>query len=368
MSLPEPSFIDRDPAAITAEMVAWYEAQTGKTLYPAQVERILIDLISYRESLLRIGIQEAAKQNLVQYARYPMLDYLGELVGVYRLDTRAAVTTLRVTLDAASETGTVIPKGTVVATTDGGVTFATDANLLIAAGATSGDIRATATVTGATANGYLVGAVNTMVPAIDGVGVVNVTASSGGADVESDERMRERIKEAPEGYTNAGSRGAYRFWAMTAHQDIVDVAVRSPVPGTVLLQPLTIDGSPSMAIIEAVHATCNAEAIRPLCDTVTVAAPARVDFHLTAQVTIYNWAEPETVRISVLEQLNTHVSGLRSKLGADIVRAQFVARINGVHGVYNTIVTEPAEDRVLDAASWANCLGISIGIAGAVDG
>lgn len=86
MSLPEPSFIDRDPVAITAELKAAWESTTGKTLYPGQVEALLIDLIAYRESLLRIGIQEAAKQNLVAYASAPMLDYLGELVGVYRID------------------------------------------------------------------------------------------------------------------------------------------------------------------------------------------------------------------------------------------------------------------------------------------
>lgn len=86
MSLPEPSFIDRDPVAITAELKAAWEASTGKTLYPGQVESLLIDLIAYRESLVRIGIQEAAKQNLVAYASAPMLDYLGELVGVYRID------------------------------------------------------------------------------------------------------------------------------------------------------------------------------------------------------------------------------------------------------------------------------------------
>ena len=34
MSLPEPNFIDRDPEAITAEIVAQYEGLTGKTLYP----------------------------------------------------------------------------------------------------------------------------------------------------------------------------------------------------------------------------------------------------------------------------------------------------------------------------------------------
>lgn len=86
MSLPEPSFIDRDPVAITSELKASWETTTGKTLYPGQVESLLIDLISYRETLLRIGIQEAAKQNLVAYASAPMLDYLGELVGVYRVD------------------------------------------------------------------------------------------------------------------------------------------------------------------------------------------------------------------------------------------------------------------------------------------
>ena len=48
MSLPEPSFIDRDPQAITAEIVAQYEQLTGKTLYPAQVERLLIDVIKGR--------------------------------------------------------------------------------------------------------------------------------------------------------------------------------------------------------------------------------------------------------------------------------------------------------------------------------
>ncbi|XLM22137.1 baseplate protein, partial [Chromobacterium piscinae] len=90
MTLPEPDFIPRDPAAITAEIIAQYEQISGKTLYPAQVERLLIDVIAYRETLVRIGIQEAAKQNLVAYARAPMLDYLGQLVGVTRLPAQPA--------------------------------------------------------------------------------------------------------------------------------------------------------------------------------------------------------------------------------------------------------------------------------------
>jgi hypothetical protein len=81
MAIAEPNFIDRDPAQITSEMIAQYEDASGKKLYPAQAERLLIDLFAYRENLVRIAIQEAAKQNLVAYSRAPMLDYLGELVG-----------------------------------------------------------------------------------------------------------------------------------------------------------------------------------------------------------------------------------------------------------------------------------------------
>lgn len=47
MALTEPDFIERDADKITTEMIAQYEAATGKTLYPAQAERLLIDLWAY---------------------------------------------------------------------------------------------------------------------------------------------------------------------------------------------------------------------------------------------------------------------------------------------------------------------------------
>lgn len=101
MALTEPDFIERDADKITAEMIAKYEADTGKTLYPAQAERLLIDLWAYREMLVRVAVQEAAKQNLVAFAREPMIDYLGELVGVYRLAAQPATTTLQFSVDEA---------------------------------------------------------------------------------------------------------------------------------------------------------------------------------------------------------------------------------------------------------------------------
>lgn len=85
-TLAKPNFIERDASKITAELVALYEQLSGKTLYPAQADRLFIDVIAYREMLIRTAIQEAGKQNLLAFANGVMLDYLGDFFGVVRLD------------------------------------------------------------------------------------------------------------------------------------------------------------------------------------------------------------------------------------------------------------------------------------------
>ena len=65
-NLPPPTFInDADglnPNLILADMVAAFQAAAGRTLQPAQVERLLINLYAYRESLVRNAIQYAGSR------------------------------------------------------------------------------------------------------------------------------------------------------------------------------------------------------------------------------------------------------------------------------------------------------------------
>lgn len=374
-TLPEPSFVERDPEKITRELVSLYESLAGKVLQPAQVERLMIDLLAYRENLLRIQINETAKQCLVEYATYPALDYLGELVGVPRLPAAAARTTLRFTLVAAQTFSVTVPAGTRVDTKDGKVTFATAADLVIPAGAAYGDVAAAATEAGTAGNGYLAGEVNALADAVAYVqGAANTTMTYGGADEESDERYRSRIKEAPERFSNAGSRGAYRFWAMTAHQDIVDAAVLSPSPGVVNIYPLTVNGNPSSDMLALVAATVNADRVRPLTDQVNVLSPTQLDFTIAASVTLYTWADAMTVEERIGEALDRYAAEQRSRLGMDIVNAQIVALINGVYGVYNTALTlrdgsnTVFIDKVLADNAWGNCTAITVTIAGYANG
>src|SRR5258707_14962560 len=104
---------------ILADMIAEFEAATGRTLLPGQIERLLINLYAYRESLVRNAIQFAGEQNLLAFARFPMIDYLGQLLGVVRLVAQPATTTLQFTLTGPLTVAFTIAADTLVGTSDG---------------------------------------------------------------------------------------------------------------------------------------------------------------------------------------------------------------------------------------------------------
>lgn len=368
MALPEPSFITRDPAAITAEMIAAYEASTGKTLQPAQVERLLIDLVAYRESLLRIGIQEAAKQNLVEYAIFPMLDYLGELVGVARLAAQPARCTVRFYLTAAQAFNVTVPAGTRVESKDSLQTFETEFSLTITAGQPYADVSAVCQAAGVAGNGYVAGEVNSLVDVVAYVNsAANTTTTSGGSDEESDDAMRVRIKLAPERFSNAGSRGSYIYHAKSAHSSIVDVAVQSPSPGVVAIYPLTSTGLPDQAVLDAVLALCSAEDVRPLTDDVQVFSPVAVDFAISVTIETYQWPDRETVESQVTAAIQAITLPAAGMLGRDVTTSSIIAAAT-VNGVYRVTVQSPVDDIIVPPEGFANCTGITVTMGASVNG
>ena len=157
--LPEPKFIETDQQAVLESCIREYEELTGRTLYPAQSERLLINLIAYREHLVRVGIQEAAKQNLVRYAQAPMLDMLGELVGVTRLSEEAAVCAVRFSVKAPLAANLTIPAGVKIYSHDGAYRFDTLEAVTLPAGDLFVDAAAQCSAGGAAANGILPGGV-----------------------------------------------------------------------------------------------------------------------------------------------------------------------------------------------------------------
>ncbi|EQZ13618.1 hypothetical protein G970_00798 [Escherichia coli UMEA 3341-1] len=367
MALTEPDFIELDADKITAEMIAKYEADTGKTLYPAQAERLLIDLWAYREMLVRVAVQEAAKLNLVAFSREPMIDYLGELVGVYRLPAQPATTTLQFSVDEALAIDVLIPAGTRVSASDS-VIFATDTDVVLKAGLQLVNAPATCTEPGTSGNGWQPAQVSQLLDEIDNIDllVTNLTASTGGSEQEDNDRLRERIRLAPESFTNAGSRGAYRFHAMGAHPSIVDVAVLSPVPGTVELYPLLSTGLPDSSILTLVESFCSDEKVRPLTDTVRAKTPVQVDYTIEARITIYRDQDAMSVKDNANSAIQNWVASRAATLGRDIVPSQIISALS-VSGVYQVELVTPAL-RVVAENEWANCTAITLNVTGVSDG
>ena len=239
-NLPEPNFIERNPEKIINEWIALYEEKSGKSLQPAQIERLMIDVGAYRESILRVAIQETAKQNLLSYAPLDILEHIGEPLDVRKLLASCAVTTLEFSLETPLDFDYEISKGTEVETKDGLFVFQTNESAMLLAGEYSVSVKATCQTVGTTANNYSIGSINNLITPLKYITKVeNITISSGGADDEEADNLRERIRQAPEKFSNAGSRGAYRYHTLSAHQSITDVEILSPSPGVVNIYPLT---------------------------------------------------------------------------------------------------------------------------------
>jgi phage-related baseplate assembly protein len=108
--------------------------------------------------------------------------------------------------------------------------------------------------------------------------------------MESDDAFRARIQLAPEGFSTAGSRGAYRFFALSANGIIKDVGINTPSGGTVevvvLTRDLDAEGIPTAGVLLDVANALNDEDVRPLNDTVQVIAVTNINYAVTASLTI----------------------------------------------------------------------------------
>lgn len=362
--LPDPDFIARDPAAITAEIIADYEAATGKVLYPAQVEALWINQLAYRETLTRIGIQEAAKQNLVTFARFPMLDYLGELVDCPRQPGGYARVPLRFSF-AALAAPMVLPAG--IRVQSGTLVFATETAAVGHPGDTQVDVWAACQTEGAVGNGLAAGSLTQILDNVPpGVSVANTDVSGGGTDVEENTPYRARVAMAWE-RAACGSFGSYRFNALSVDASITDVGVSTDADGQVTVSALTAAGPANGGLLDAIRTQLNRDDLRPLTDQVVVIAPARIGYQIDLRVTLLNGSPGAAVQSAAIAALQAYAADRRAALGQDLVTSQIEQPVQALAGVYSVRVVSPAP-RVLGPHEWADAELVSVSVESTVHG
>lgn len=349
-SLPDISFIDNKTIdQVRQEMVADYESfiseATGQTvtLERSSVHRMELYAAAAQIYQAMQYIDRQGKQSILKYSYSDFLDNLAIFKGVTRNPATPATTTLRFTLSAVRDTATGIPQGTRVSTA-GDTYFATDVYAEIPAGSTAVDVPATCTVAGTDGNGFAAGELATIVDPIPYVAsVTNTTATEGGAEIESDDDLAERVFLAPGAYSTAGPEDGYLYHAKAYSAAIGDVvATSNQAAGTVDIVFIMADGStPGEEMIEGLEGYLQGKTIRPMTDLVRVAAPQEVTYtiNLTYYINRSDSAKAVTIQAAVAQAVADYQTWQRA-IGRDINPSQLVRMVMDA-GAKRVTVTAP---------------------------
>jgi phage-related baseplate assembly protein len=362
------SFVNTDPTYYEQLLIDAYQNITNRKLYPGDPDRLLVDLQTYATALLAIAIDQTGKQNLLAYASGSNLDALAEFYGVTRLPAQPAQTTLQFSINQPLNFNVVIPAGT-RATPDGKLFFATLQDSTITAGSTSVSVPAACQTPGSIGNGYAPGQINQLVDTVPYVTQVqNTTMSMYGTDPETDDRFRQRIRLSMERFSTAGPTKAYKYWTLTANQNIEDVEVFSPAPGQVTVVFTTTGGGiPDQDLINTVASFLSQDNIRPLTDQVSVIAPTPVYYNINVT---YYINQTDSAKVSIIQnQVNQAVQDFinwtKSKIGRYILPEQLIARLKDA-GAYMIDLTAPTK-KALTIQQIAYASNITVNYGGLVN-
>lgn len=351
-NLPDISIIDDvDIESIKKEMIADYEAfykeETGETitLYPADKDRIKLNVVANKLFQIYQCIDKGFKMNFLKYASGDYLKHLGAMKKTFKQESRPAVTVLRFTLEETRTQVTAIPQGK-RASAGNDVFFATDTYAEIAAGQKFVDVSATCTEVGTIGNQYIPGQIHVLVDAIPYVAnVENITTSDGGSGEESDAAFRERIFLAPSAYSTAGPEDAYIYWIRQYNSAAIeDVKVSTKQDAEVDIRLILNHGQlPSKAFLDDLTIYLKESAIRPLTDKVTILPPEVFEYDLdfTYYIGRSNKNNVEAIQAAANEAKDAYVLWQKTHIGSDINTDVLVEFLRAA-GVKRVVITKPS--------------------------
>lgn len=337
-NLPDVSFFDKSPDVIETEMLFYVEEKTGLTLSNSDPRRKFLQSLVLYISQERNLSDYAFRQLLLAYAEDDFLDHKGEDTLTTRLPATPATTTIEFILEEERVSALVIEAGTLFLV-GSDTYFETNETVVVSVGDASVTVQAYCTVDGEVGNGYLPGEISTLVNPLNWVkSVSNVTTSSGGTEIEDDESYANRVRLAPEKFSVAGPDGAYKYWAMSTNQNIVDVEVWSEVAGTTNITVLMKNGTlPEQEVLDKVLDICSSNTVRPLTDKVIVEAPEVIEYIplATYWISEKNATLVTSIQSNVEQAYLDYLIWQKKKLGRNIDLSELITRLKnaGAHRV-----------------------------------
>jgi phage-related baseplate assembly protein len=180
------------------------------------------------------------------------------------------------------------------------------------------------------------------------------------AVMESDVDFRQRIPLSLEGYTSAGSEGAYVFHALTASGQVKDVSAVSPDPGDVTVYILSRvgNGAADVDLVDKVTAALNDQHVRPMTDHLTVLSASITDYEVEAVLHILPGPDAQVVLAAAQAALDDFVR-TQHRMGCDINLSGIYAALHQP-GVHLVELVEPSANLEITSGEAAYCTDIRL--------
>ena len=347
-------FVDTDTETLVESLVSVYESMTGSTAVPASPERLFISWVANVILQERALTNYTGNQNIPSRAEGPNLDALAELYNLVRPAATAATATMRFYITAVQSSAILIPAGTRVTDSSSTLIWETLEDVYVAIGSLYAETTVRCQTRGAVGNDWATGQINTFVDLYSYCDYcTNTTKSEGGADEATDEEFYNLMVQSMDGWSCAGARGGYIFFAKKVSTEIKDVVVNSPVDGEVNLYILKDDGTIAGSSLKAaVLAACSADDVRPLTDDVSVEDPDVVTY--TINLTYYVPSDAESaaeVQAAVEAAVEEYKLWQAGKLGRDINPSKLISMVMAA-GAKRVTVTSPSYTALRDGYTF----------------
>lgn len=365
--VPEISFIghmtlQETEEQLRAEYARLYREQTGKELVmgDADPKNLLIKAFALIEYQTMQYTDAKGRAELLNTSTGESLDALVALLGLTRQQAKKATAKERFSIAEARAGAVAIPAGTRVKT-QGGRYFNTLSYTEIPPGSLYVETMIQAEEGGAASDGIPVGDISVLVDPIPYISAVeNISESTGGLDVESDDGLTERAFLAPSRFSCAGPRDAYEYYVRDWRSDVGDVQIVSPEPCTVAIYFILDDGRlPNETERESLVEYISGESIRPLCDKVICVEPEEVEYaiELTYWIGDSNQKSAGEIQSRVDAAVEEYQQWQRH-LGRDVNPTELIAKIREA-GAKRVKLIAP-EDVAIEKTQLPKCTGKTV--------
>ncbi len=177
---------------------------------------------------------------------------------------------------------------------------------------------------------------------------------------ESDDRLRQRVQLAPEGFSVAGPKKSYISLALKADVRVKDVVPVSPSPGVSHVYVLSTegDGVPDSELLQIVGQALDPETSRPWDESLLVFPASVQTYSIDADLILPDGPGVAQILADAESRLQAYVDEAH-RLGEAPAESAMKAALH-LPGVRKVVINSPATELQIAATEAAYCSGITL--------